>query len=290
MSFGDQLRKVARHIPGIKSKAGGIVIPVVRLEGTIGQDGRLSSGLNLARVAGRLEQAFKTKEAPCVALVINSPGGSPVQSNLIYQRVRALAEEKEKEVLIFVEDVAASGGYMIACAGDEIIIDQASIVGSIGVVAAGFGFSEAIAKIGVERRLYTAGESKAMLDPFSPEDKKDVARLKDLQAHLHEVFKSMVRARRGDKLDDKNKKLFSGDIWIGQGAIDVGLADKIGDLRGELRARFGDDVRMKLIAPPKNLFGRPQPASGIGAAAGEAAIRALFSELEDRSHWQRFGL
>ena len=175
-------------------------IPVVRLSGMIGQVSRFRRGLSLRSVAPLLKKAFSVKAAPAVALIINSPGGSPVQSHLIYKRIRALAAEKEKHVIVFVEDVCASGGYMIACAGDEIVVDPASIVGSIGVVSAGFGFVEALRKLGVERRVYTSGESKVILDPFQPEKPEDVARLKSIQEEVHDHFIDIVRARRGDVL------------------------------------------------------------------------------------------
>ena len=193
------VESVRQIIPGAGGEAAP-VIPVVRLAGAIGKAGRFQSGLSLATMAGPLKKAFAIKSAPAVALIVDSPGGSPVQSHLIFKRIRALAEEKEKPVLVFVEDVCASGGYMIACAGDEIIVDEASIVGSIGVVSAGFGFADAIKKLGVERRVYTAGESKAILDPFQPEKKADVERLKAIQEEIHDMFIDLVKARRGDVL------------------------------------------------------------------------------------------
>ena len=191
------------------------IIPVVRLQGAIGMQSPMRSGLSLASAALPLEKAFSIKKAPAVALIINSPGGSPVQSRLIFKRIRDLAEENEKEVLVFVEDVAASGGYMIAVAGDEVFVDPSSIVGSIGVVAAGFGFTELIKKIGVDRRVYTAGEKKVTLDPFQPEVPDDIAYLKGLQLELHETFIDLVKSRRADVLSE-DPDLFTGKFWTGR--------------------------------------------------------------------------
>src|SRR5437870_8910459 len=189
------------------------VVPVVRLSGTIGAVTPLRPGLTLAGVARTLERAFAMRNARAVALVVNSPGGAPVQSRQIYLRIRQLAAEKKLPVLVFVEDVAASGGYMIACAGDEIFCDPSSILGSIGVVGGSFGFQELIKKVGVERRLYTAGEHKAMLDPFLPEDPDDVARLKKLQREIHAIFIALVKQSRGAKLKGGDDMLFSGEYW-----------------------------------------------------------------------------
>src|SRR3569832_776758 len=211
------------------------VVPVVRLSGVIGAVTPLRPGMTLAGAARTLERAFGMKQAKAVALVINSPGGSPVQSRQIYLRIRQLAAEKKLPVLVFVEDVAASGGYMIACAGDEIFCDPSSILGSIGVVGGTFGFHELIRKIGVERRLYTAGEHKAMLDPFLPEDPNDVARLKKIQREIHALFISLVKESRGARLAGGDDVLFSGEYWAGESAISLGLADAVGDLRATLR-------------------------------------------------------
>src|SRR5204862_733121 len=216
------------------------VVPVVRLSGVIGAVTPLRPGLTLAGIAKTLERAFATKHAKAVALVINSPGGSPVQSRQIYLRIRQLAAEKKLPVLVFVEDVAASGGYMIACAGDEIFCDPSSILGSIGVVGGSFGFQELIKKIGVERRLYTAGEHKAMLDPFLPEDPEDVARLKALQREIHAIFIALVKQSRGARLKAADDVLFSGEYWAGDTSVALGLADSIGDLRSTLRERYGE--------------------------------------------------
>jgi signal peptide peptidase SppA len=271
------------------------VVPVVRLSGTIGAVTPLRPGLSLAGVARQLEKAFAMKNAKAVALVINSPGGSPVQSRQIYLRIRQLAVEKKLPVLVFVEDVAASGGYMIACAGDEIFVDPSSIVGSIGVVGGTFGFQELIRKIGVERRLYTAGEHKAMLDPFLPENPDDVARLKSLQREIHAIFIALVRGSRGAKLKGDEDVLFSGQYWAGETSIALGLSDAIGDLRSVLRARYGDKVEMPVIAPPagmlSNLLGRKSAGSGSQLALdGLAELpERLISALETRAIWSKYG-
>ncbi|GAH87614.1 unnamed protein product, partial [marine sediment metagenome] len=219
------------------------VVPVVRLGGVIGAVTPLRQGLTLSGIARTLERAFATKNAKAVALVINSPGGSPVQSRQIYLRIRQLAAEKKLPVLAFVEDVAASGGYMIACAADEILVDPSSILGSIGVVGGSFGFEQLIKKIGVERRLYTAGEHKATLDPFLPENPEDVARLKAIQREIHAVFIALVKDSRGSRLSGADDYLFTGEYWAGGRAVELGLADAIGDLRTTLRTRFGDKVQ-----------------------------------------------
>ena len=215
-------------------RRGAAVVPVVRLSGVIGAVTPLRPGMSLAGVARTLERAFATRNAKAVALVINSPGGSPVQSRQIYLRIRQLAAEKKLPVLVFVEDVAASGGYMIACAGDEIFCDPSSILGSIGVVGGSFGFQELIKKIGVERRLYTAGAHKAMLDPFLPENPDDVARVKALQREIHAIFIALVKQSRGSRLKGADDVLFTGEYWAGETSVSLGLADAIGDLRSTL--------------------------------------------------------
>src|SRR6201997_3815506 len=223
-------------------RQGAAIVPVVRLSGVIGAVTPLRPGMTLAGVAKMLERAFATRNAKAVALVINSPGGSPVQSRQIYLRIRQLAAEKKLPVLVFVEDVAASGGYMIACAGDEIFCDPSSILGSIGVVGGSFGMTELIKKVGVERRLYTAGSHKAMLDPFLPENPDDVARLKSIQREIHAIFIDLVKKSRGTRLKGADDVLFTGEYWAGETAVSLGLADGIGDLRSTLRARYGEKV------------------------------------------------
>jgi serine protease SohB len=270
------------------------VVPVVRLAGVVGLSTPLRPGLTLASVARSLERAFSMPNIRAVALVINCPGGSAVQSHLIFKRIRALAEEKQLTVLAFAEDVAASGGYMIACAADEIVCDASSIVGSIGVVGGSFGFDKLIEKIGIERRLYTSGERKAMLDPFLPEKPQDVERLKAIQHEIHETFIGLVKARRGEKLDSRETALFSGEYWAGQRGRELGLVDSIGDLRSVLRERYGDKVRTPLIAE-RGLFGRRVPGISRGGdlgwlGSGPSLAEDAVSTLEARALWARYGL
>lgn len=272
------------------------VIPVVRLRGMIAASGSpLQPVLSLAAVAPALERAFSLKQAPAVAISVNSPGGSPVQSRLIHKRIRDLAAEKNKPVLVFTEDVAASGGYMIAVAGDEIIADPSSIVGSIGVISAGFGFTEAIKKIGVERRVYAAGQNKSTLDPFQPEKEDDVERLKALQLEVHQTFIDLVKERRGDKLKD-DPDLFTGRFWAGNSARELGLVDHLGDMRAFIKERFGEKAQLRLVTMPRGLFGRrPQPGvtglDGIDPSVLTShAASGLLSALEERALWNRYGL
>jgi signal peptide peptidase SppA len=271
------------------------VVPVVRLSGVIGAVTPLRQGMTLAGVAKMLERAFSTKNAKAVALLINSPGGSPVQSRQIYLRIRQLAAEKKLPVLVFVEDVAASGGYMIACAGDEIFCDPSSILGSIGVVGGSFGMTELIKKIGVERRLYTAGSHKAMLDPFLPENPDDVARLKAIQREIHAIFIALVKQSRGTRLKGEDDTLFTGEYWAGETAVSFGLADAIGDLRSILRGRYGEKVRTPLIVPAGGLLTSLLGRKSAGAdalstlGAGSGLPDELISALETRAIWARFG-
>ncbi|MGA2996855.1 S49 family peptidase [Bradyrhizobium sp.] len=274
-------------------RRGRAVVPVVRLSGVIGAVTPLRPGMSLAGVARMLERAFAVKNAKAVALVINSPGGSPVQSRQIYLRIRQLAEEKKLPVLVFVEDVAASGGYMIACAGDEIFCDPSSIMGSIGVVGGSFGFQELIKKIGVERRLYTAGAHKAMLDPFLPENPDDVSRLKALQREIHDIFIALVKGSRGARLKGADDLLFTGEYWAGDTSVSLGLADAIGDLRSTLRARYGEKVQTPLIAPASGmlsgLLGRRSPGAMSMWENTANLPEELISALESRAIWAKFG-
>jgi signal peptide peptidase SppA len=271
-------------LPWVKSP---LVIPVVRLQGVIGEGGRLRQGLSIASTAGLLHKAF-SMPGPAVALSINSPGGSPAQSDLIGRRIRALAQEKEKTVYAFAEDVAASGGYWLAVAADEVYALETSIVGSIGVVSGGFGFTGLIEKLGVERRLYTAGEAKARLDPFSPEKADDVKWLAALHRDMHAIFKETVKARRGERLKATQKKTFSGDVWLGREALEMGLIDGIGDVKGVMTEKFGKDVKLKLIEAKTGMVSRLLGRARGGPPAGwaEEAIAAL----EARALWSRFGL
>ncbi len=266
------------------------VVPVARLTGVIGLSTPLRPGLTLAGIARTLDRAFGVRDARAVALVINSPGGSPVQSHLIFRRIRELAEEKKRHVIAFVEDAGASGGYMIACAADEIIADPYSIVGSIGVVGGSFGFNKLIEKVGIERRLYTSGEHKSMLDPFLPENPYDVERMKKLQREIHDDFIALVKSRRGTKLNGPEKDLFSGEYWTGRRALELGLVDAIGDLRAVLRERFGDKVATPLVAADRGLFGRRIFRAGGGAPMPAGLAEDLISALEARALWARCGL
>lgn len=286
--------KLMQYLPA-RFRPGAAVVPVVRLSGVIGAVTPLRPGMSLAGIARVLERAFSYRNAKAVALVINSPGGSPVQSRQIYLRIKQLAAEKKLPVLVFVEDVAASGGYMIACAGDEIICDPSSILGSIGVVGGSFGFQDAIKRLGIERRLYTAGAHKAMLDPFLPENPDDVAKLKALQREIHQIFISLVKESRGARLKGSDDTLFTGEYWAGESSIALGLADSIGDLRSTLRARYGEKVLTPVIAQPSGLLsgllGRKSPGAGqLSAMESMAGLPDdLISAVETRAIWAKFG-
>ncbi|BCH26213.1 peptidase S49 [Mesorhizobium sp. L-8-10] len=273
----------------------GVIIPVVRLQGTImAGGGQFRQNLSLASTAGVIEKAFGFGDAPAVAIAINSPGGSPVQSRLIYKRIRDLAAEKNKKVLIFVEDVAASGGYMIAVAGDEIIADPSSIVGSIGVVSGTFGFTELIRKIGVERRVHTAGKNKVTNDPFQPEKPEDVERLKTLMLEMHDTFIDLVKERRAGKLAD-DPDLFTGLFWTGKKGLELGLVDALGDMRTVLKDRFGPKTRLRLVTPPRGLFGRRLGLFGTFGGSSPADLAGAIADglveaAKERTLWSRFGL
>ena len=284
-----------RFVPFFGKSSQSPVVPVVRLVGPIGVNFGFQRSISFASVVTSIEQAFKVKGAKAVALVINSPGGSPVQSTLIYKRIRALSEENGVPVFAFAEDAAASGGYLLALAGDEIYADASSVVGSIGVISAGFGFTELIEKIGVERRVYSAGDKKSTLDAFMPEDPEDVARLKVLQQDIHSVFKELVRERRGDLLTESEDKLFSGEFWTGIQAEKLGLIDGLGDVRSVMRSRFGEKVKLKVVGGGGSWLRR---RSGLGDnvldQVGFGLPRNwssdLLATLEARSLWSRFGL
>ena len=269
-------------------------VPVVRLSGIIGFSTPLKPGVTLASVARQLDRAFSVRKAAAVALLINSPGGSPVQSHLIYRRIRQLAAEHKRPVIAFAEDVVASGGYMVACAADEIICDPSSIVGSIGVVGGSFGFAKLMDKLGVERRLYTSGDRKAMLDPFLPEKPEDVERLKSVQRAIHDDFIALVKESRGARLTGPENDLFSGEFWTGRKAIELGIADGIGDVRTVLRQRYGDKVRMPLVPAERSWFGLSR--SGVGTVGIERLFSRtdlaedVISALEARALWSRYGL
>ncbi len=274
----------------------GPVVPFLRLSGTIGMATPLRPGLSIASLAGPIEKAFSLSKLPAVAVAVNSPGGSPVQSSLIFRRIRQLAEEKKKTVYVFCEDVAASGGYYIATAGDEIYADASSIIGSIGVLTATFGLNKAIEKLGVERRVYTAGEAKAILDPFQPEKPEDVERLKAIQRDVHDVFIGIVKERRAGKLKGHDGELFSGAFWSAPKALELGLIDGISDARTRMRELFGEKVRLKAIPLwSGGLLGRLRRLPSIGALEGDTATGLAFADdlvsaIEARALWSRFGL
>ncbi|MFO7297690.1 MAG: S49 family peptidase [Proteobacteria bacterium] len=275
------------------------VVPVVRFSGPIGLATPLRPGLTIGSVASGLERAFNLSKVPSVAVIVNSPGGSPVQSNLIFKRIRQLAEEKKKRVYVFCEDVAASGGYYLAVAGDEIYADPSSIIGSIGVISATFGFDKAIAKLGIERRVYTAGEAKALLDPFQPEKPEDVARLKAIQKDVHDVFIGVVKDRRAARLKGHDSELFSGAFWSAAKAFELGLIDGISDVRTKMCEVHGADVQLKAVpfgsAGLLSRFFRLPRLTAAGSelrAAGAPLALAddLLSAIEARALWSRYGL
>lgn len=272
------------------------VVSVVRLNGVIGAMARFGKSLEDSAIAPLVDRAFKPSRLAAVALSINSPGGSPVQSALIANRIRDYAKEKEIPVLAFVEDVAASGGYFLACAADEIYVEENSIVGSIGVISASFGFHEAIDKLGVERRLQTSGRSKSRLDPFQPQREEDTVWLHALQEKIHTNFINFVKQSRGDRIAEAPEEIFSGEVYIGEDARAHGLVDHVGRLRPTLRERYGEDVALNVVAPRRGLFDRftpslawqnsPLDAHDLAAAAAEG----LLSTAEQRALWARFGL
>jgi signal peptide peptidase SppA len=263
-------------------------VAVLRLDGLIGMRG--PRGLSLRRFAPAIERAFDLRNLKAVALAVNSPGGSPAQSSLLFRRIRQLADEKDVPVVAFAEDVAASGGYWLALAADEVFAEETSLVGSIGVITASFGFVEALRKLGVQRRLYTAGENKSLLDPFLTEDPQGVERLTALQRDMHESFKDLVRARRAAKLKAEESVLFSGEVFTGRRALELGLIDGIGDLRGVMRQRYGDTVKLRVVEPERrrfsflSWFGLPRRPDIADVAAD------LLARLEERLIWAKFGL
>jgi signal peptide peptidase SppA len=272
----------------------GALIPVLRFSGAIGMSTPLRPGLALSTSAGAIEKAFSMRGAKAVAIQINSPGGSAVQSVLIYKRIRALAEEKGLKVYVFAEDVAASGGYLLAIAGDEIYADASSIVGSIGVVTATFGLNELINKIGIERRVYTAGRNKTTLDPFLPEKPDDVERIKAIQRDVHAEFIDLVKSRRGARIEKAGEDLFTGEFWSGRKALELGLIDGLGDLRTKMRELYGDEVRFSMVAPLTSWLRRRrgvsvhEGGSEFGFTPGGLAAD-LISAIEARALWSRFG-
>jgi len=258
------------------------IIPHIKLNGVIGNVGKFKQGIDFASQEETIKKAFSIKKAPAIAISINSPGGSPVQSHLIHDFIRHLAKKNKKKVIIFAEDVAASGGYLIACAGDEIYANQSSIVGSIGVIYSSFGFKDLIQKIGVQRRVYTAGKNKSTLDPFMEEKKEDIDRLKNIQLDLHEDFINVVEKSRSTKLKkDGEIELFSGEFWSGKKAKELGLIDDIGNADQILREKFGDDVIIKKFEKTKGWLAKK--------LSSESHTDQVISILEERSIWQRYG-
>ena len=261
------------------------IIPHVRLTGVIGNAGRFSKGMDLTGQKDILKKAFSIKKIKYVAISINSPGGSPVQSHLIYSYIRQLADKKKIKVLIFAEDVAASGGYLISCAGDEIYANSSSIIGSIGVISASFGFKELIKKIGIDRRIYTAGKNKSTLDPFIDEKEEDIKRLKDIQLELHADFIKVVETSRGNKLKDPEKNnIFTGEFWTGASALKLGLIDGIGNADQILKEKFGEEVVIKKFEKQKGWLSRKLSASV------ESQLSNTLNSIEEKSEWQKFGL
>lgn len=277
------------RVPGFRNPRP--VVSVLRLSGVIGRSSSgLRPALNIADLVQLIERAFSIKHVKAVALSINSPGGAPAQSSLIQKRIRALAEEKKIPVIAFAEDVAASGGYWLACAGDEIFADDTSVIGSLGVVSAGFGFQELLARYGVERRVHTAGEKKAMLDPFLPENPDDVETLKALQRDVHDAFKEMVRDRRAGKLKAEEDELFSGEFWTGRRALKLGLIDGIGELTAVMQERYGEKVRFRPIAGRQGLLRRRLGIWGGASPDLGGVADGLLGVIEERALWSRFGL
>ena len=261
------------------------IIPHIRLSGVIGSAGRFKQGIDFSGQQEILKKAFSFKKSKNIAISINSPGGSPVQSHLIHDYIRQLAKKNEKKVIVFAEDVAASGGYLIACAGDEIYANSSSIVGSIGVISASFGFQDAIKKIGVQRRVYTAGKNKSTLDPFKEEKEEDIERIKKLQLELHSDFIEVVKKSRGSKLKDPEKNnTFTGEFWSGTASMKLGLIDGIGNAEQILREKFGEDIDIKKLEKPKSFIAK-KLSSSI-----DNQIDNIASVLEERALWQKFGL
>ena len=265
------------------------LVNVIELYGVIGASGPGKGGLSLKKLEKSIETAFKPGNLSAVALAINSPGGSPVQSRLIHDEIRRRAREKNVPVLTFVEDVGASGGYILAVAGDEVYADESSIVGSIGVISGGFGFEEAIKKLGVERRIYTAGENKSSLDPFKPEDPEDIERLQNILNDLHRQFIDLVKKRRSDKVSD-SEDVYSGAFWAAPKAREMGLIDGTAQLNDFLRARFGKDVRIKRISPETGSLLKRLLSNSANPPASLVEPDVWIAAAENKALWARYGL
>tara|TARA_Y100001970_G_scaffold229014_1_gene283969 strand:+ start:9185 stop:9991 length:807 start_codon:yes stop_codon:yes gene_type:complete len=259
------------------------IIPHIKLTGIIGNVGKFRQGIDFSGQEEIILKAFSVKKAPCIAITVNSPGGSPVQSHLIYNFIRLQAKKNKKKVIVFAEDVAASGGYLIACAGDEIYANSSSIIGSIGVIYSSFGFTELIKKIGVERRVHTAGKNKSTLDPFLDEKKDDIERLKKIQLDIHKDFINVVEKSRGSKLKKSEVELFSGEFWSGSKAKELGLIDEVGDSHQILREKFGEDVVIKKFEKNRGWLSKKLSSSNNH-------VDQLSNILEEKSVWQKYGL
>ena len=267
------------------------VVAVLRFSGVIGQVGNpIRQGIYADGFIKPIEQAFNLKNLVCVAVQINSPGGSPVQSSLIFKRIRSLAEEKDVPVIAFAEDAAASGGYLLACAADEIFADESSIIGSIGVVSSGFGFVELLEKLGIERRVYTAGKSKAMLDPFKEEKVEDVARLKELQEDVHNTFRSIVKSRRGDRIVVSDEEVYTGAFWTGRRAKEMGLIDGIGELTKTMQEKYGEKVVFKPVGEKKSWLKQRLSASRLMGFGQKHWLNQVITVIEEKILWNRLGL
>ena len=261
------------------------IVSHIKLSGVIGNVGKFKQGIDFSGQEEIISKAFSLKKASCVAITINSPGGSPVQSHLIYNFIRRQAKKNKKKVIVFAEDVAASGGYLIACAGDEIYANSSSIVGSIGVISASFGFQDVIKKIGIQRRVYTAGKNKSTLDPFKEEKDEDIQRIKKLQLELHSDFINLVKKSRGSKLKDPEKNnTFTGEFWSGAASLKLGLIDGIGNAEQVLREKFGENIVIKKLEKPKGFIARKLSASV------DNQIDNIANAIEERALWQKFGL
>ncbi len=277
------------RVPGFRNPKP--VVAVIRLQGVIGNaGGSVRRGLNSASLVRTIERAFSQSNLKAVALQINSPGGSPAQSSLIFKRIRAISSEKKVPVIAFAEDVAASGGYMLACAADEIYADESSVIGSIGVISAGFGFVDLMEKVGIERRIYTAGKNKSMLDSFQKEKPQDIKRLKSLQGDIYKTFTDLVKSRRGEKLQGRDDQLFTGEFWTGRRALEMGLIDGIGELTSVMQERYGDRIVFRPIEERKAWL-----TERFGIRAGSPVevngwASELVAALEERAFWTRYGL
>ena len=267
------------------------IVPVVFLSGIIGNIGGLRKGITISSVEGLLEKAFKIKNSASIAIIINSPGGSPVQSSLIYKRIKKLARAKKSKVIFFVEDVAASGGYYIACAGNEIYADENSIVGSIGVIYASFGFDKLIKKYGIERRIFTTGKYKSILDSFQKQKLSDIKKLKDIQMQIFKNFKEIVLKSRGKKINKQNKNIFSGSFWAGKEALRLGLIDGIGDLKTVMEKKFGEKIRYIIIKPKESFLKGILSKSFYSRDLLDTKkiINDTIAYIESRNIWGRYG-